>query len=76
MSGKPHKLIMDLDSIPFPARHLVDKYEYGDFPFGYQLKKKVTAIITSRGCPFRCRFCARYSNFIKELNLESVLLKM
>jgi radical SAM superfamily enzyme YgiQ (UPF0313 family) len=65
-SGKPLKVIDNLDNIPFPARHLVDKYEYGGFPFGYQLKKKVTSIITSRGCPFRCRFCARYSNFIEE----------
>jgi len=65
-SGKPLKVTEDLDKIPFPARHLVDKYDYGGFPFGYELKKKVTSIITSRGCPFRCRFCARYSNFIEE----------
>ena len=65
-SGKPLKVIDDVDKIPFPARHLVDKYDYGDFPFGYQLKKKVTSIITSRGCPFRCSFCPRYSNIIEE----------
>ena len=65
-SGKPLKVTDNLDKIPFPARHLVDKYDYGGFPFGYELKKKVTSIITSRGCPFRCRFCARYSNFIEE----------
>ena len=65
-SGKPLKVIQNLDKIPFPARHLVDKYDYGDFPFGYHLKKKVTSIITSRGCPFRCRFCPRYSNIIEE----------
>jgi len=65
MSGKPLKIIEDLDSIPFPARHLVDKYDYGDVPFGYQLKKMVSSMVTSRGCPFHCRFCARYSNIIK-----------
>ena len=65
-SGKPLKVIDNLDNIPFPARHLADKYDYGGFPFGYQLKKKVTSIITSRGCPSHCRFCPRYSNFIEK----------
>jgi anaerobic magnesium-protoporphyrin IX monomethyl ester cyclase len=65
-TGKPIQVIEDLDEVPFPARHLVNKYDYGAFPFGYHIKRKVTALETSRGCPFRCRFCSRYSNFIKE----------
>jgi anaerobic magnesium-protoporphyrin IX monomethyl ester cyclase len=64
-AGKPLKIIKDLDALPFPARHLVEKYDYGDFPFGFQLKKRVTAMITSRGCPYHCRFCSRYGNAIK-----------
>jgi radical SAM superfamily enzyme YgiQ (UPF0313 family) len=63
-SGKPIQVINNLDCLPFPAHHLVDKYDYGDFPFGIKLKRKVTAMITSKGCPFNCRFCARYSNII------------
>ena len=63
-SGKPIKIIDNLDGLPFPARHLVEKYDYGDFAFGFQLKKIVSSTITSRGCPFKCRFCARYNNFI------------
>jgi radical SAM superfamily enzyme YgiQ (UPF0313 family) len=62
--GKPLEVICNLDDLPFPARHLVENYDYGDFPFGFQMKKKVTSMITSRGCPYKCRFCARYSNFI------------
>lgn len=38
------ELISDLDSIPFPARHLVSF--------------KVATLIASRGCPFNCKFCA------------------
>ncbi|MBU7023881.1 MAG: cobalamin B12-binding domain-containing protein [Theionarchaea archaeon] len=40
--------IEDLDALPLPARHLVDvhKYENGG------------VIITGRGCPYRCQFCA------------------
>jgi radical SAM superfamily enzyme YgiQ (UPF0313 family) len=64
-SGKTFQVIDNLDVLPFPARHLVEKYEYGTYAFGYTLKKKVTSLITSKGCPFHCRFCARYGNFIK-----------
>jgi len=64
--GKPIEVIDNLDVLPFPAHSLVDKYDYGDFPFGFKLKKKVTAIETSRGCTFKCRFCTRYNNIFKE----------
>jgi len=64
VSGKPLKVIDNLDDLPFPSRHLVEKYDYGIFPFGLKLQKKVTSSITSRGCPFHCRFCTRYGNVI------------
>jgi len=65
-SGKPLKVIDNLDNLLFPARHLVEKYDYGTFSFGYTLRKRVTSMITTKGCPFHCRFCSRYGNFIKE----------
>jgi len=46
----------DLDQLPMPARHLIRKYQnkyrdgWGD--------KKVASVMSSRGCPFRCTFCA------------------
>ena len=57
--GKPAKIIEDLDTIPFPARHLVDKYEYGKTSVSSFFKQKFTSMITGRGCPFTCRFCTR-----------------
>lgn len=60
-SGKPNRIIRDLDSIPFPARHLVYKYDYGKIYNTYMFKPKLTSMITSRGCPFRCRFCVRHT---------------
>lgn len=65
-TGKPLKVIQNLNTVILPARHLVADYDYGDFPYGYSLKKKVTAMISGRGCPFKCRFCSRYSRIIKE----------
>ena len=47
-------LIEDLDSMPFPARHIVSQDGYraaiysGDRP---------TAMVSSRGCPYHCVYC-------------------
>lgn len=76
-AGKPIKVIKNLDEVPLPARHLVEKYEYGQLPFGYRMKN-MTAMITSRGCPFNCKFCSRYGNIIegfgfRQRSAESVL---
>jgi len=58
-SGRPTCNIIDLDSISFPARHLVDKYVYGKAGDTDFYKQKVTSMITARGCPFKCRYCVR-----------------
>ncbi len=45
--------IEDLDSLPFPARHLVDNFKYKRPD-----NNKVQAVIkVSRGCPYHCFFC-------------------
>lgn len=74
----PKERIVDLDALPFPARNLVNKYEYGFWLGEKIMKGKVASIVTSRGCPFRCRFCGMdkilpghqkrsISNIIKEI---------
>jgi anaerobic magnesium-protoporphyrin IX monomethyl ester cyclase len=54
------RYIEDLDSIPFPARHLLpmEKYLAQGSAHSYFKEKPFTQIITSRGCPARCTFCA------------------
>ncbi len=46
-------IIEDLDSLPFPARHLIDITKYHTA----MSSKPVTSMITSRGCPYNCSFC-------------------
>jgi radical SAM superfamily enzyme YgiQ (UPF0313 family) len=57
--GLPAKLIEDLDLISFPARHLVDKYDFNRLTGGIFVlsKGKITSMILSRGCPYNCKFC-------------------
>lgn len=45
--------VVAASQIPMPARHLVDLRRYR--PGG----EVTTPIYTSRGCPFRCRFCSK-----------------
>ncbi|MGZ7208883.1 MAG: B12-binding domain-containing radical SAM protein [Methanobacterium sp.] len=45
-------LIKDLDSLPFPARHLVPFESYG------ASKEQTGGIITSRGCVYSCNYCS------------------
>ncbi len=47
--------IQNMDTIPFPARHLVDISS-----FAYNIDDgRGTTLITSRGCPYVCSFCSK-----------------
>jgi len=49
-------LIQDLDRLPFPARDLFKE----DVPFRQtplRGRGRVCNLVTSRGCPYKCRFC-------------------
>jgi len=58
-NGEPEKLINDLDSIPWPAWDLMPPANYPDAPHQlFSRRFPVAPVITSRGCPFGCSFCA------------------
>jgi len=50
--------LRDLDSLPIPNRSLIDA-RYSSDIFGIKVaSRKFTSIVSSRGCPFGCAFCA------------------
>jgi anaerobic magnesium-protoporphyrin IX monomethyl ester cyclase len=60
----PRPLLKDLDSLPFPARHLLPMAEYyaavKENPLRGEINKPWTIMITSRGCPYNCVFCTHH----------------
>ena len=55
----PREPIGDLDSLPFPARHLLPPLSaYSPTAASYR-RLPLVHIMTSRGCPSRCNFCDR-----------------
>ena len=52
--------VTELDTLPFPARHLLKDHQGGDiFAHGkHYAEGDSTVIISSRGCPMKCAFCS------------------
>ncbi|MBU0762307.1 MAG: B12-binding domain-containing radical SAM protein [Candidatus Altiarchaeota archaeon] len=57
ISNPPRQPIEDIDKIPYPARHLLKREKY-DIPASLVFKKPVEYAFSSRGCPYKCIFCA------------------
>ena len=53
------RFIQDLDSLPFPARDLINLEAYWSLKSAHSpVNNKSTPIMSSRGCPFDCTFCS------------------
>ena len=70
-------LIHDLDTIPHPAWHLIPMREY---VFAANSRARnldkieqdgAATIVTTRGCPFRCTFCASWTVHGREMRYRS-----
>lgn len=63
----------DLDALPFPARHLLKIDRYVNPVDGQNLH----VMITSRGCPYQCFYCAKNSYRIwRPRSAENVLREL
>jgi anaerobic magnesium-protoporphyrin IX monomethyl ester cyclase len=71
-STPPRPHIQDLDSLPFPAFHLIpfEKYNFRFEVPGEGMLPAVN-IMTSRGCPFNCNFCATPINWGRAVRMRS-----
>ena len=62
------ELLKDLDSLPFPARHFIEKYHFTN----PKLKRHpYTTVLTSRNCPYKCIYCVPSSlTFAREIEFK------
>ncbi|MCM8775861.1 MAG: B12-binding domain-containing radical SAM protein [Candidatus Omnitrophica bacterium] len=51
---RTRQFVPDIDSIPYPARHLIRNELYTNI---LSRRKNFTAMLSTRGCPYRCTFC-------------------
>ncbi|MDO8488614.1 MAG: radical SAM protein [Candidatus Omnitrophota bacterium] len=68
-------LIEDLDCLPFPGRDLVNinLYRSTHVSRGFsRFEKNIAEIITARGCPYGCIFCASKVTFNQRVRYRSV----
>ena len=69
---KPQKeVLQDLDEIPIPDRSLLNPNNFDVKPvYTIGTYEKRNSILTSRGCPYRCKFCVS-ARFFNKLRLHS-----
>lgn len=69
----PKSNLVDFDTYPFPARHLLPNEKYHSF---VSQRKNFTVMLTSTGCPFKCKFCIIARLPYRERSAENVLAEI
>lgn len=69
----PAKEIADIDSLPYPAYHMLPSLK----PYHTGVMNSPFALVqTTRGCPFMCTFCAFGKSRCRERSVESVISEL
>lgn len=68
----------NLDTLPFPARHLFPNIVDYSGIHGQERGEGATTIISSRGCPFHCSFCTKIpqTSTVRFRQPDKILLEM
>lgn len=79
--AKPRAYIKDLDSIPWPAYHLLQLRfsEYAGIHAQHSQKEMKWPIVTmfaSRGCPHRCTFCSLGSKMYRQRRPKDIVAEI
>lgn len=69
---EPRPLIENIDTIPFPARDLLNMDHYVNCKtlIGGE-EKRVVHMMTARGCPYNCVFCCRLGGVRRKVRIHS-----
>ncbi|MDI6759630.1 MAG: radical SAM protein [Candidatus Brocadiaceae bacterium] len=66
------RFLRDLDSLPFPAWHLLDlKHCFANQKNLYELRPPFLTVLSSRGCPYACTFCNMYITHSRKWRFRS-----
>lgn len=70
INTQSESLIKDLDTLPFPARHLTNGVVYRNPKLKHS---PYTSVVTSRNCPYQCIYCVPSSlTFAREIESKAI----
>jgi radical SAM superfamily enzyme YgiQ (UPF0313 family) len=74
VATQPQPLVQDVDSLGVPDYSVVDQQKYESvLSYGYTMRRQ-GVILSSRGCPYRCAYCAKFmGNRFRPRSAESVV---
>jgi anaerobic magnesium-protoporphyrin IX monomethyl ester cyclase len=77
VSNPPRTSLTDMDALPYPAYHLLDIKHYRPHP-PHGMYSPFAAMVTSRGCPYRCAYCSKpvFGSKFRAQSAERVVAEM
>lgn len=70
--NEPRELIENIDSLPFPAWHLMPPEKYHIAPvLASSDRSPLAPIMSTRGCPYLCKYCASHITWRRKLRFRS-----